>query len=149
MTFTRSFFFAFLGLALSLSLSAQVQASTITISVYNDADNSGALGDGDSPAPESKVSLQRVPGNEEVAVATVDEDGNVTFEDVPPGNYRLVITSAGGVSITTNEFVVESGVESYAFAIPLSDATNPPFFAVLQVLNPASIRGAEMSPAAP
>jgi SdrD B-like domain len=146
----QALFLILVGLVLGCSLPVQAQSgSSITMTVYRDANTSGGRDAGDGVVPGAKVSLQRVPGNEEVAEAIADEEGNVTFNDVPPGEYIMVITYAGGISITTNQFVVEPNGAAYAFAIPVLDATTIPTFAVLQVVNPANTRGPGISPFAP
>lgn len=146
----RTLFLVLVGLMLACSLPAQAQSgSTVTMTVYRDANTSGSRDEGDGVVPGAKVSLQRVPGNEEVAVAEADEEGNVVFEDVPPGDYVMVITYAGGISITTNRFVVEPGGVDYAFAMPVLDSTTIPTFAVMQVVNPASTKGPDVSPFGP
>ena len=44
------------------------------------------------PVAGTEVGLEHAPSNEMVAKATTDPEGNVTFSNLKPGRYRVVLT---------------------------------------------------------
>ncbi len=150
MNISRFFFLALFACWLASSFSAQAQTgSSISLNVYRDANSSGGRDADDAGVPGVKVTLKKVGGDEEEYDAEADEEGNVFFNDVPPGEYVMVITYEDGISIATNQFLVEPNGGNYVFAIPAPDSTSVPTFAVLQAMNPASTKGPDVSPFGP
>ncbi len=60
------------------------------------------------PVPDIGIGLEEIPGGIVVATTKTDRNGNYTFRNVRPGNYKVVITSraigqpAGGARSAEN-----------------------------------------------
>src|SRR5687768_5663559 len=63
---------------------------TLTVRAFIDSDASGTLTASDAPIPGLSVILTR--DGADVATQQTLADGSVTFEDLPPGSYRVRTT---------------------------------------------------------
>jgi len=71
-----------------------------------DSDKDGVREDGEPPLPGVTVTLYDGNGNVvkdlkdgKECVATTDENGNYAFENLPPGNFKVVFTDGDGVEL--------------------------------------------------
>ena len=53
------------------------------------------------PVAGTEVGLEHDPSNEMVAKGTTDRDGNVTFSNLKPGHYRVVLTDKSKLAVPT------------------------------------------------
>ena len=104
--------------------------------------------DADDPVGQAKVTLVRLPEEDEVETVFTDSDGFFEFADVPTGDYILRIEYISGLRVTTTPFAVSPDQGGY-FEIPVVTRATAPRFTTLRVVNPANTRGPEVSPFAP
>lgn len=115
------------------------------------ADQSQATSEDDPGVPVSgaKVTLIKLPDNEEVEVILTGDDGTFNFGDVPFGEYEIHIEYPSGLSVSTASFVVNGDNTAPEFSIPVITEASAPLYSNLRVVNPASTRGPEVSTFAP
>ena len=53
------------------------------------------------PVAGTEVGLEHDPSNEMVAKGTTDREGNVTFSNLKPGRYRVVLTDKSKLTVPT------------------------------------------------
>ncbi len=53
------------------------------------------------PIADTEVGLEHDPSNEMVAKAKTDGEGNVTFSNLKPGRYRVVLTDKSKLKVPT------------------------------------------------
>ncbi|MDP1751176.1 MAG: SpaA isopeptide-forming pilin-related protein [Reyranella sp.] len=51
------------------------------------------------PIADTEVGLEHDPSNEMVAKGTTDREGNVTFSNLKPGRYRVVLTDRSKLKV--------------------------------------------------
>lgn len=113
--------------------------------VYEEEDATAGFSAGDIPVPGAKVTLVSLPDREEVQVLLTGEDGQFNFENVPFGEYEVRIEYISGLMVATQPFAVASASQELDLQIPVITEASAPFFSNLRVVNPANVRGPEVS----
>lgn len=117
--------------------------------VYEDGNGNGVMDDGEVGVPGAKVVLLSFPDEEELDEVVTGPEGTYSFASVPPGEYQLQITFPSGLTVITDPFVVAAGSDGPFLAIPVVTGGTALRFTNLTLVNPANVRGREVSPFAP
>ncbi len=132
---------------------AQDAVADFTITVFADDNQNLGYDESDSLVPGATVRLIRLPDDEVVATATTGRDGAYAFQNIPFGQYQVIVTFPAGFSVASGTFVVNaaSQADGLALFIPVVDRETLPRFTNLHAINPATLSGdsSEVSPFAP
>ncbi|MAS96538.1 MAG: hypothetical protein CMO55_25395 [Verrucomicrobiales bacterium] len=131
------------------SVQGLAQEGVVSGVVYEDENGNGVMDGGEKVVPGAKVVLFSFPEEEELETVTSGPDGSYTFGAVPPGEYQIQITFPSGITVITDPFVVAAGIDGPFLAIPVVTGGTIQRFSNLTLVNPANVRGREVSPFAP
>lgn len=146
----KSFQWAFATVAaILLPMYGVAQEGVVSGVVYEDANGNGIMDGGEKGVPGAKVTLLSFPDEEELQSLVSGPDGEYSFDVVPPGEYQLQITFPSGLTVITDPFVLAAGLDGPFLAIPIVNGVSIQRFSNLTLVNPANVRGREVSPFSP
>ncbi|NLT69458.1 MAG: hypothetical protein GXX91_02025 [Verrucomicrobiaceae bacterium] len=133
--------------------SAQDAVANFSINVFADDNQNLAYDEDDTMVPGATVRLIRLPDDKVVATAITGRDGVYAFQNIPYGQYQVIVTFPSGFSVASATFAVNAATQADGLAlfVPVVDRETLPRFANLHAINPATLSGdsSEVSPFAP